>query len=150
MMFGVLYRFVRIVCIEDLVYCIWDGKIEWVIFRGIFIGMISMINYFNEEFFFNLYFFFLEWWLIDGKLNYKLQKFLIVFGKGSWLCIGESLVYCEVYFMIVLIVMCIILRVKFVNIMYEDNFKYDYDCIVFYFRNGFVIVYVWIQQGLDI
>lgn len=90
MMFGVLYRLVRIVCNEDFVYKSRDGKKEWVIEWGIFIGMILMINYWDEEFFFDFDEYILERWFVDGQFNYKLVKFLIVFGRGSCLCVGEQ------------------------------------------------------------
>ncbi|CAP71741.1 uncharacterized protein PODANS_6_6940 [Podospora anserina S mat+] len=145
MMPGVSHRSARIARTEDLVYRTRDGKTEWVIPRGTPIGMTSMINHFNEELFPNPHSFSPERWLIDGKPNYKLQKFLIAFGKGSRSCIGESLAYCEVYLMTALIAMRIIPRAKLVNTTYEDNLKYDHDCIVPHSRNGPVTVHVRIQ-----
>ncbi|KAK4651943.1 hypothetical protein QC762_606940 [Podospora pseudocomata] len=145
MMPGVSHRSARIARTEDLVYRTRDGKTEWVIPRGTPIGMTSMINHFDEELFPNPHSFSPERWLIDGKPNYKLQKFLIAFGKGSRSCIGESLAYCEVYLMTALIAMRIIPRAKLVNTTYEDNVKYDHDCIVPHSRNGPVTVHVRIQ-----
>ncbi|KAK0726433.1 cytochrome P450 [Apiosordaria backusii] len=145
MMPGVSHRSARIARTEDLVYRTQDAKTEWVIPRGTPIGMTSMINHFNEELFPNPHAFIPERWLVDGKPNYKLQKFLISFGKGSRSCIGESLAYCEVYLMAALIAMRIIPRAKLVNTTYEDNIKYDHDCIVPQCKNGPVAVHVQIR-----
>jgi cytochrome P450 len=52
--------------------------------------MTSMINHWNKEIFPNPDDFTPERWLDNGKPNYKLQKLLISFGKGSRACIGEK------------------------------------------------------------
>ncbi|KAK4196580.1 putative cytochrome P450 E-class, group IV [Triangularia verruculosa] len=142
MMPGVAHRSARIARTEDLVYRSQDGKTEWVIPRGTPIGMTSMINHYNEELFPNPHAFLPERWLIDGKPNHKLQKFLLSFSKGSRMCIGESLAYCEVYLMAALIAMRVIPRARLVNTTYEENLKYDHDCIVPHSKNGPASVHV--------
>lgn len=92
MMPGVSHRSARIAREEDLVYKSQDGKIEYVVPRGTPIGMTSMINHWNTEFFPDPDDFIPERWLIDGQPNYKLQKKLLAFGKGSRSCIGEQYV----------------------------------------------------------
>ncbi|ESU07768.1 hypothetical protein SNK03_002696 [Fusarium graminearum] len=87
---GVSHRSARIAREEDLVYQSQDGNTNWVIPRGTPIGMTSMINHWNEDLFPEPDEFLPERWLENGKPNYKLQKFLISFGKGSRACIGEN------------------------------------------------------------
>ena len=90
MMPGVSHRSARIAPAEDLVYKSRDGKTEYVITRGTPIGMTSMINHWDTGLFPNPDDFVPERWLEkDGKPNYKLQKFLLSFGKGGRSCIGE-------------------------------------------------------------
>jgi len=91
MMPGVSHRSARIAREEDLVYKSQDGATEFVIPRGTPIGMTSMINHWNEEFFPDPDEFLPERWLLeDGKPNYKLQKTLLAFGKGGRSCVGEK------------------------------------------------------------
>jgi len=90
MMPGVSHRSARIAREEDLVYQSKDGKTEIVIPRGTPIGMTSMINHWNTEFFPDPDEFIPERWLVNGLPNYKLQKTLLAFGKGSRSCIGEK------------------------------------------------------------
>lgn len=90
MMPGVSHRSARIAREEDLVYKSRDGRVQWIIPRGTPIGMTSMINHWDEEFFPSPDRFLPERWLVDGQPNYKLQKTLIAFGKGSRSCIGEK------------------------------------------------------------
>ncbi|KAF5568437.1 trichodiene oxygenase [Fusarium phyllophilum] len=87
---GVSHRSARIAREEDLVYKSKDGNVEWVIPRGTPIGMTSMINHWDKEIFPNPDEFTPERWLDGGKPNFKLQKLLIAFGKGSRACIGEK------------------------------------------------------------
>lgn len=54
--------------------------------------MTSMINHWNEELFPNPDEFIPERWLIDNQPNYKLQKHLLSFGKGTRSCLGEQYV----------------------------------------------------------
>lgn len=89
MMPGVSHRSARIAREEELVYKSTDGKTEWVIPRGTPIGMTSMINHWDKDLFPNPDDFVPERWLVDGQPNYKLQRMLIAFGKGSRSCIGE-------------------------------------------------------------
>jgi cytochrome P450 len=51
MMPGVSHRSARIAREEDLVYNSQDSQRQWVIPRGIPIGMTSMINHWNVELF---------------------------------------------------------------------------------------------------
>lgn len=90
MMPGVSHRSARIARDEDLVYKSRDKKVSWVIPRGTPIGMTSMINHWDKELFPNPDEFIPERWLVDGQPNYKLQRTLIAFGKGSRSCIGEK------------------------------------------------------------
>lgn len=87
---GISSRSARIARTEDLVYKSQDGEVEWVIPRGTPIGMTSMINHWNEEFFPRPDEFLPERWLMDGQPNHRLEKMLISFGKGNRSCLGDK------------------------------------------------------------
>ncbi|KAK0384864.1 hypothetical protein NLU13_7342 [Sarocladium strictum] len=126
---GVSHRSSRIARTEDLVYKSRDGKSEWVIARGTPVSMTSMINHWDEELFPNPDQFLPERWLVDGQPDYKLQKFLIAFGKGSRSCIGEQLALAEIYHMATQMALRIIPRAR----LYEttiDDISYDHDAVV--------------------
>ncbi|KAM0723251.1 hypothetical protein Q7P37_001452 [Cladosporium fusiforme] len=139
MMPGVSHRSARIAREEDLVYKSTDGKTEWVIPRGTPIGMTSMINHWNEDLFPNPDEFIPERWLVDGEPNYKLQRMLISFGKGSRSCIGEPLAYCELYLMAALVAMRVIPRARMVETTIDD-ISYDHDMIVVQTKKGSISV----------
>ncbi|KAK4189411.1 Cyrochrome P450 monooxygenase [Podospora australis] len=132
---GVSHRSARIAREEDLVYRSQDGKIEWVIPRGTPIGMTSMIQHWDKELFPNPDEFIPERWLVDGQPNYKLQKNLMSFGKGTRSCIGENLAYCEVYLMAALVAMRVLPRASLYETTVEDV-TYDHDQIVPQNKNG--------------
>jgi cytochrome P450 len=91
MMPGVSQRSARIAPGEDLHYKSADGKIEWLIPRGTPIGMTSMINHWNTDYFPSPPNFLPERWLLPGdQPNHQLQKKLITFGRGSRNYIGEK------------------------------------------------------------
>ncbi|KAG4263688.1 hypothetical protein FPRO04_11349 [Fusarium proliferatum] len=136
---GVSHRSARIAREEDLVYKSKDGNVEWVIPRGTPIGMTSMINHWDKDIFPNPDEFIPERWLEGGKPNFKLQKLLIAFGKGSRACIGENLAYCEVYIMAALLAFRLIPRAR----LYEttvDDITYDHDLIVVQTKKGSISV----------
>ena len=88
---GVSHRSARIARNEELFYRSRDGTVEYVIPRGTPIGMTSMINHFDKELFPNPEEFVPERWLTDGgQPDYKLQRMLIAFGRGSRSCMGEK------------------------------------------------------------
>ncbi|KAF4448029.1 hypothetical protein F53441_8504 [Fusarium austroafricanum] len=136
---GVSHRSARIAREEELIYKSRDSKTEWVIPRGTPIGMTSMINHWNKELFPDPDEFIPERWLDNGKLNYKLQKLLISFGKGSRACIGENLAYCEVYIMAALLAFRIIPRARLYETTIED-ITYDHDLIVVQTKKGSISV----------
>ncbi|EAU35560.1 conserved hypothetical protein [Aspergillus terreus NIH2624] len=123
MMPGVSHRSARIAREEDLVYKSRDGRVQWIIPRGTPIGMTSMINHWDEEFFPSPDRFLPERWLVDGQPNYKLQKTLIAFGKGSRSCIGENLAYCELYIMAALMALRVVPRARLHETTVEDISK---------------------------
>ncbi|KAK2062729.1 cytochrome P450 monooxygenase-like protein [Colletotrichum caudatum] len=135
MMPGVSHRSARIAREEELVYKTRDGKKEWVIPRGTPVGMTSMINHWDRGLFPNPDEFIPERWLIDGLPNYKLQKFLLSFGKGSRSCIGENLAYCEMYIVAALMAMRVIPRARLFETTVED-ITYDHDLIVVQAKKG--------------
>lgn len=87
---GVSLRSTRIARDEDLVYRTRDGKREWVIPRGAPIGMNFMINHWDTDLSPDPDDFIPERWLVDGQPDYKLQKMLLAFGRGSRSCVGEK------------------------------------------------------------
>ncbi|ENH75833.1 Trichodiene oxygenase [Fusarium oxysporum f. sp. cubense race 1] len=136
---GVSHRSARIAREEDLVYKSKDGNVEWVIPRGTPIGMTSMINHWDKEIFPNPDDFTPERWLEGGRPNFKLQKLLIAFGKGSRACIGENLAYCEVYIMAALLAFRVIPRARLHETTIED-ITYDHDLIVVQTKEGSISV----------
>ncbi|EXM13966.1 Cytochrome P450, E-class, group I [Fusarium oxysporum f. sp. vasinfectum] len=136
---GVSHRSARIAREEDLVYKSKDGNVEWVIPRGTPIGMTSMINHWDKEIFPNPDDFTPERWLEGGRPNFKLQKLLIAFGKGSRACIGENLAYCEVYIMAALLAFRVIPRARLHETTIED-ITYDHDLIVVQTKKGSISV----------
>ncbi|KAL2018687.1 hypothetical protein VTK56DRAFT_522 [Thermocarpiscus australiensis] len=141
---GVSHRSARIARDEDLVYRTRDGKKEWVIPRGTPIGMTSMINHWDPELFPNPDDFVPERWLVDGQPNYKLQKLLIAFGKGSRSCIGENLAYCEVYLMAAIMAFRVLPRAQLHETTVED-LTYDHDMIVVQTKKGSISVRIKIE-----
>ncbi|KAM5349723.1 hypothetical protein ACJ41O_006228 [Fusarium nematophilum] len=139
MMPGVSHRSARIARHEDLIYKTRDGSTEWVIPRGTPIGMTSMINHWDKELFPNPDEFVPERWLVDGKPNYKLQRLLIAFGKGSRSCVGENLAYCEVYIMAALMAFRVVPRARLYETTVED-ISYDHDLIVVQTKKGSISV----------
>jgi cytochrome P450 len=89
MMPGVSHRSARIAPEEELVYKSKDGKTEWVIPRGTPIGMTSMINHWDKGLFPEPDAFNPDRFLLEGKPNRELAKYLISFGKESGSFIGE-------------------------------------------------------------
>ncbi|OBR13082.1 Benzoate 4-monooxygenase cytochrome p450 [Colletotrichum higginsianum IMI 349063] len=144
MMPGVSHRSARVAREEELVYKTRDGVKEWVIPRGTPVGMTSMINHWDKELFPNPDEFIPERWLVDGQPNYKLQKFLLAFGKGSRSCIGENLAYCEVYHMAALMAMRVIPRSRLFETTVED-ISYDHDLIVVQTKKGSISVKIQIS-----
>ncbi|KAF4960058.1 hypothetical protein FSARC_10553 [Fusarium sarcochroum] len=141
---GVSHRSARIAREEDLIYKSRDGNIEWFIPRGTPIGMTSMINHWDKEIFPNPDEFIPERWLENGKPNYKLQKLLIAFGKGSRACIGENLAYCEVYIMAAMLALRVIPRARLYETTIED-ITYDHDLIVVQTKKGSISVRITVE-----
>ncbi|KAF9890911.1 hypothetical protein FE257_005487 [Aspergillus nanangensis] len=139
MMPGVSHRSARIAREEDLVYKSRDGSVEWIIPRGTPIGMTSMINHWDKDLFPSPDEFIPERWLINGQPNYKLQKMLIAFGKGSRSCVGENLAYCEVYLMAAMMALRVIPRARLHETTLED-ISYDHDLIVVQTKKGSISV----------
>ncbi|KAI2781612.1 cytochrome P450 [Daldinia loculata] len=136
---GVSHRSARIARTEDLVYNSKDGNIRWVIPRGTPISMTSVINHSNEELFPNPDAFIPERWLVDGQPNYALEKMLISFGKGTRLCLGIYLAYCELFLMTAALAFRVLPRARLHETTIED-IKYDHDLIVLQTVKGSVAV----------
>ena len=90
MMPGVSHRSARIAREEELVYKSKDGKTEHVIPRGTPIGMTSMINHWNTEFFPDPDEFIPERWLGDPRYANDRRDILYPFSTGSRNCIGKK------------------------------------------------------------
>ncbi|KAH3947888.1 hypothetical protein HBI56_189310 [Parastagonospora nodorum] len=139
MMPGVSHRSARIAPTEDLHFQ------QWVIPRGTPIGMTSMINHWDTQLFPDPDEFIPERWLNDnGSQNWGLQKRLIAFGKGSRVCIGMDLAYCELYVMGALMAMKVLPRSKLVDTTRED-IAYDHDQIVVQTKKGSISVKIEIE-----
>lgn len=87
---GVAGRSARIAREEDLFYKSQDSNTQFTILRGTPMRMTAMINHWDTRLFPDPDAFDPERWLLpDGKPDYKLQKFLISFSKGTRVCVGE-------------------------------------------------------------
>ncbi|KAH7009077.1 cytochrome P450 [Microdochium trichocladiopsis] len=88
---GVSHRSARIARDEDLHYKNAAGDVVYLVPRGTPIGMSSVINHMDPKLYPDPEAFRPERWLLDdGSPNYKLQKYLLAFSRGSRSCIGEK------------------------------------------------------------
>ncbi|KAI1476956.1 cytochrome P450 [Daldinia eschscholtzii] len=141
---GVSHRSARIARTEDLFYKSKDGNVQWVIPKGTPIGMTSVINHSNEEIFPSPGEFIPERWIVDGQPNYALEKMLISFGKGTRLCLGIHLAYCELFLMTAALAFRVLPRARLYETTIED-IKYDHDLIVLQTVRGSVAVRIEVQ-----
>ncbi|KAL7800600.1 cytochrome P450 [Trichoderma afarasin] len=103
--YGVSARTARIATEEDLVYHgTWTPKdskasitLDYVVPRGMAIGMTSVIMHHDEVIFPNSHSFIPERWFVKGKQRRDMERSLFAFGKGSRQCLGMNLAYCELY-----------------------------------------------------
>ncbi|KAI1078396.1 cytochrome P450 [Whalleya microplaca] len=137
---GVSHRSARIARTEDLFYRSKDGKIQWVIPRGTPIGMTSVMNHSNEELFPNPDQYIPERWILDnGEPNYALEKWMIAFGKGTRLCAGIHLAYCELFLMTAALALRVLPKSRLHETKIE-NIRYDHDLIVVQTIKGSIAV----------
>ncbi|KAI8961403.1 cytochrome P450 [Daldinia sp. FL1419] len=122
-------RMARIARTEDLIYKDKEDNVQWVIPKGTPIGMTPILNNTDEKLFPNPEEFIPERWLLDGQPNYALEKMLISFGKGSRICLGINLAYCELFIMTTAFAFRVLPRAQLYETTIEDV-KYDHDLIV--------------------
>ncbi|PTB58580.1 hypothetical protein M431DRAFT_105846 [Trichoderma harzianum CBS 226.95] len=135
--YGVSARTARIATEEDLVYHgMWtpkgskaSGTLDYVIPRGMAIGMISVIMHHDEDIFPDSHSFIPERWLVKGKQRRDMERSLFVFGKGSRQCLGMNLAYCELYLALTALIFQVYPHMQ----LYETTVKdvtYDHDLLV--------------------
>ena len=73
-----------------------------------------------------------------------ITKKLIAFGKGTRVCIGEQLAYCEMYIMGAYMVLDVLPRAKLVDTTKED-ISYDHDLIVAQTTKGSISVRIAVE-----
>lgn len=94
--YGVSARTARIATEEDLMYHgTWTPKgsespvnLEYVVPRGMAIGMTSTIMHHNEDIFPDSHSFIPERWLIKGQPRRDMERSFFTFSKGSRQCLG--------------------------------------------------------------
>jgi cytochrome P450 len=87
---GITARSSRVAVDEGLQYR------QWVIPRGTPLSTSSVFIHRNPDIFPNPSEFIPERWLDSGKLERRLDHYLIAFGKGSRNCVGLNLAFAEI------------------------------------------------------
>ncbi|KAL7936142.1 cytochrome P450 [Trichoderma chlorosporum] len=135
--YGVSARTARIAAEEDLVYRgAWTPKgsklpvsLEYVVPRGMAIGMTSTIMHHNEDVFPDSHSFIPERWLVKGKQRRDMDHSFFSFGKGSRQCLGMNLAYCELYLALTALVFRVYPHMQLYETVVEDV-TYDHDLFV--------------------
>ncbi|KAK7990689.1 hypothetical protein PG990_014969 [Apiospora arundinis] len=142
---GISHRSARKAPLEELVYS--KGNLHYTIPRGTPIGMSSMIQNQDSTLFPDPGEFKPERWLLaeDGQQNYALERKLLSFGRGSRICLGMDLAYCEMYLMVAELVHRVLPHARLVDTTLE-NIEYDHDCIVPSPKSGFIAVRIAIDE----
>ncbi|KAK8015798.1 benzoate 4-monooxygenase cytochrome P450 [Apiospora marii] len=135
---GISHRSARKAPDEELVYK--KGSTHYTIPKGTPIGMSSMIQNRHPTLFSDPDAFKPERWLLsNGQPNYALEKKLLSFSRGSRICLGMDLAYCEMYLMINELALRVLPRTRLVNTT-TDDVEYDHDCVVAAPKKGFMAV----------
>ncbi|KAH9885543.1 cytochrome P450 monooxygenase-like protein [Xylariomycetidae sp. FL2044] len=135
---GLAHRSARVAREEELVYD--SGDVRFVIPRGTPVSMTSIIQHRNTTLFPEPLEFKPERWLLpDGKPNYALERRLMAFGRGTRMCLGLHLAYCELYLMTAALTLRLLPRARLVNTTPED-IEYDHDAVVSTPKKGSVAV----------
>ncbi|KAJ4865711.1 cytochrome p450 domain-containing protein [Trichoderma breve] len=130
--YGVTARIPRIASKENLIYQgQFNGhEVKYVIPSGTPMGMSNAINHHNEEVFPDSNVFRPERWLdIEEAQRRRMESSLTSFSKGSRVCLGMNLAYCNLFLSVVALTLRVFPRTK----LYEtgiDDVKYDYDLFV--------------------
>ncbi|KAK8123755.1 trichodiene oxygenase [Apiospora kogelbergensis] len=135
---GIAHRSARKAPLEELIYD--KGEYHYIVPKGTPIGMSSMIQNMDPILFPNPQEFKPERWLLaDGQQNYALEKKLLSFSRGSRICLGMDLAYCEMYLMAAELVLRVLPHSRLVDTTLEDV-EYHHDCIVASPKSGFIAV----------
>ncbi|KAH6653116.1 cytochrome P450 [Truncatella angustata] len=133
--YGVSARTARIAPNEDLVYNgEWQPQdnrkpitVTYVIPKGFAIGMSTLISHHDENYFPDSEKFDPQRWLDEKQQrNRKLEQNLIIFSKGSRVCLGQNLAFCEIYLALTALVIRVFPRLKLYETTQED-ISYDHD-----------------------
>ncbi|KAL6788177.1 cytochrome P450 [Trichoderma sp. SZMC 28012] len=135
--YGVSGRTARIATEEDLVYHgTWTPKgskasitLDYVVPRGMAIGMTSVIMHHDEDIFPNSHSFIPERWLVKGKQRRDMERSFFAFGKGSRQCLGMNLAYCELYLALTALIFRVYPHMQLYETTVEDV-TYDHDLLV--------------------
>ncbi|KAK0763227.1 LOW QUALITY PROTEIN: hypothetical protein N5P37_004213, partial [Trichoderma harzianum] len=133
--YGVSARTARIATEEDL-QGTWTPKgskasitLDYVVHRGMAIGMTSVIMHHDEDIFPDSHSFIPERWLVKGKQRRDMERLLFVFGKGSRQCLGMNLAYCELYLALTALIFRVYPQMQLYETTVEDV-TYDHDLLV--------------------
>ncbi|KAL7950682.1 cytochrome P450 [Trichoderma barbatum] len=135
--YGVSARTARVATEEDLVYHgTWTPKgskipvtLDYVVPRGMAIGMTSAIMHHNEDIFPDSHSFIPERWLVKGKQRWEMDRSFFTFSKGSRQCLGMNLAYCELYLALTALVFRVYPHMQLYETVVED-ITYDHDLFV--------------------
>ncbi|KAJ8131833.1 hypothetical protein O1611_g1790 [Lasiodiplodia mahajangana] len=100
-----------------------------VIPRGYAIGMSPYILHTNDTLFPNPHEFDPSRWLQDGNINRELERHLFSFSKGSRMCVGIQLAWCELYIGAAMLTLRVFPFVKLYKTSLVDV-QYDHDEVI--------------------
>ncbi|OTA56421.1 cytochrome P450 [Hypoxylon sp. EC38] len=136
--YGITGRSARVATEEDLVYrgqwtppgSMESVKMEYVIPRGFAVGMSNGLTHHDETVFPNSHSFIPERWLDDnGKRRKDLDRYLQSFGKGTRICLGMNLAFCELHLSLTALVLRVFPHMRLYETT-EEDVKWDRDMIV--------------------
>ncbi|KAK7911853.1 trichodiene oxygenase [Apiospora marii] len=131
--YGIAARLPRVAPDEDLIYRDTrdgTGGRAYVIPRGYAVGMSTVIAHHDESIFPDSHRFLPERWLdAHDERRPELEKHMLSFSRGSRVCVGMQLAWCNLYLATAALMLRVFPRME----LYEttlDDVQYDHDAFV--------------------